>query len=244
MSGLTLISVDDHLHEPPETFAPRLPERLRERGPRLEPRPEGDVWVFDGDEHPVHPLTASAGRPQAEWGTPAHYSEMRPAFYDPVARLADMDEDGVVASLCFPSFSGFSGTPFIRCAERDPELALLSLQAYNDFVCEEWAAAAPGRYIPLVLLPLWDQVASAAEVERTAAMGAKAIAFSENPFRQGLPSIHDADHTPLPLSLRSTTGRLYVTIMSLRVRPNSDLSRAVAADESMRVTSAASSRRR
>jgi predicted TIM-barrel fold metal-dependent hydrolase len=191
MDELTLISVDDHLHEPPGTFADRLPERLRERGPRLEARPTGDVWVFDGDEHPVHPLTASAGRPIEEWGSPVHYDEMRPAFYDPVARLGDMDADGVAAALCFPSFSGFSGTPFVTVARRDPELALLSLQAYNDFVCDEWCAAAPGRYIPLVLLPLWDQRLAAQEVLRTAEKGARAIAFSENPVRQGLPSIHD-----------------------------------------------------
>ena len=191
MEQLTLISVDDHLHEPPDLFTSRLPERMRERGPYLDERPSGDVWVFNGVEHPVHSLTASAGKPPDEWGGPAHYAEMRPAFYDPVARLADMDLDGVVAALCFPSFAGFSGTPFVTCAEDDPELALASLRAYNDFVCEEWAGAAPGRYIPLVLLPLWDQAEAAREVARTAAMGAKAIAFSENPAHQGLPSIHD-----------------------------------------------------
>ena len=192
MSDLTLISVDDHLHEPADTFTKRLPTRLRERGPKVDERDTGDVWVFDGDEHPVHSLTASAGRPPEQWGSPVHYAEMRQAFYDPIARLEDMDADGVVASLCFPSFAGFSGTPFVKVAQRDPELALLSLQAFNDFVCEEWAAAAPGRYIPLVLLPLWDQAACVREIERTAAMGAKAIAYSENPARQGVPSIHDA----------------------------------------------------
>lgn len=193
MRDLTIISVDDHLHEPPDTFTSRLPSQYADRAPRVDPRSSGDVWVFDGDEYPVHPLTASAGRPPEQWGAPVHYSDMRTAFYDPVTRLADMDRDGVVASLCFPSFAGFSGTPFLKQARRDPALALLCVQAYNDFVCDQWAAAGPGRYIPLVLVPLWDQEASAREIERTAAKGAKAIAFSENPARQELPSIHDAD---------------------------------------------------
>lgn len=186
-----IISVDDHLHEPPETFSSRLPSRLAERGPRLVHGETGDVWVFDGAEYPVHPLTASVGRPAERWGDPVRYADMKPTCYDPVARLADMDVDGVVASLCFPSFAGFSGTPFVREAQKDPELAVLSLRAFNDFVCQEWAAAAPGRYIPVVLVPLWDQPEAAREVERTAAMGARGIAFSENPSRQGLPSIHD-----------------------------------------------------
>jgi predicted TIM-barrel fold metal-dependent hydrolase len=187
-----IISVDDHLHEPPDTFSSRLPARLAERGPRVVDGGErGDVWVFDGAEYPIHPLTASVGRPVERWGDPVRYTDMKPTCWDPVARLADMDVDGVVASLCFPSFAGFSGTPFVREATQDPELALLCVRAYNDFVCTEWAAAAPGRYIPLVLLPLWDRPEAAREIERTAAMGARAIAFSENPVRQGLPSIHD-----------------------------------------------------
>jgi hypothetical protein len=42
----------------------------------------------------------------------------------------------------------------------------------------------------MMIIPLWDPVAAAAEIERTAALGAKSIAFSENPTKLGLPSIH------------------------------------------------------
>src|SRR5262245_36539029 len=161
------ISVADHPHESPETFSSRRPARLAERGPRVVHGDRGDVWVLDGAEYPVHPLTASVGRPVERWGEPVRYADMKPTCWDPVARLADMDVDGVLASLCFPSFSGFSGTPFVREAEKDADLALLCVRAYNDFVCQEWAAAAPGRYIPLVLLPLWDRPEAAREIERT-----------------------------------------------------------------------------
>jgi predicted TIM-barrel fold metal-dependent hydrolase len=56
---------------------------------------------------------------------------------------------------------------------------------------DEWSAAAPGRFIPLIIIPLWDPQLAAREIERCAGLGAKAIAFSENPSKLGLPSLHD-----------------------------------------------------
>ena len=64
-------------------------------------------------------------------------------------------------------------------------------EAYNDWMIDEWCGAAPGRFIPLMIIPLWDPPAAAREIERCAAKGAKAVAFSENPSALGLPSIHD-----------------------------------------------------
>jgi predicted TIM-barrel fold metal-dependent hydrolase len=58
---------------------------------------------------------------------------------------------------------------------------------------DEWCGRAPGRYIPLTLVPLWDPGLAAAEVLRTAAKGSTAVAFSENPTMLGLPSIHSLD---------------------------------------------------
>src|SRR5690606_3419724 len=51
----------------------------------------------------------------------------------------------------------------------------------------------PGRFIPLMIIPLWDPQIAAAEIERCAAMGAKGITFPENPHPLGLPSIHAKD---------------------------------------------------
>jgi len=64
---------------------------------------------------------------------------------------------------------------------------------------EEWCGAAPGRYIPLVLVPLWDPELAATELERCAAKGATTFAFSENPAPLGLPTIHDPNRYWDPL---------------------------------------------
>ena len=65
------------------------------------------------------------------------------------------------------------------------------MEAYNDWMIDEWCGSAPGRYIPLVIIPMWDPPAAAREIERCAARGARAFAFSENPEPLGLPTIHD-----------------------------------------------------
>ena len=102
-----------------------------------------------------------------------------------------MDLNWVEASLCFPTFPRFCGQTFLEATDR--ELALLCVQAYNDWMVEEWCAGSGGRLIPLCLIPLWDPVAAAAEVRRNAARGVRAVCFSELPTNLGLPSVHDPD---------------------------------------------------
>ena len=196
-----LISVDDHLLEHPGVWQERLPARYREAGPRVVEQPPGEpwagheVWLMEGRAYPTMKHYAMAGQdPEGESG-PIRFSEMIPGCYDPASRCRDMDLDGVWAQLCFPSFARFAGTRFLDCRDRD--LALLCVQAYNDFVIDEWCGFDPRRQVPLVLLPLWDVAASVAEVERTASRGAKAVSFPENPAPLGLPSWHSRAWDPV-----------------------------------------------
>ena len=103
-----------------------------------------------------------------------------------------MDHNGILASMCFPSFVGFSGGFFQRSEDKD--LALIMTQAYNDWHIDEWAASHPGRFIPLAIPPVWDPEALAAEVRRVAAKGCHAITMPELPHIQGLPSYHNVDY--------------------------------------------------
>jgi len=67
------------------------------------------------------------------------------------------------------------------------------VRAYNDWHSAEWCGTHPGRFIPCSLPAIWDPEVLAAEVRRTAAKGAHAVTFSENPSKLGWPSIH-SDH--------------------------------------------------
>ena len=189
-----LISVDDHVLEPGDLWLSRVPTKYHDRAPRLidVDGGAGQMWAYEDLREPVTGLSATAGTDKDEWSMGiTRYDLMRPGFYDPVARIADLDAAGILASMCFPSFARFCGQPFWEA--KDKELALLCVKAYNDWMIEEWCAAAPGRYIPLTVIPLWDPQKAAAEVRRSAARGARAICFSENPEPLGLPTIWDPD---------------------------------------------------
>lgn len=222
---MKLLSTDDHLIEHPAVWSDRLPEKYRETGPRIveQPRaggPPAEVWLYEGRVYPYIGLNAVAGKTPEEFGVdPTRYDEMIPGCYDPKARLVDMDLDGVWGALCFPSFPRFAGTVFLE--GEDKELALLCVQAWNDFVLDEWCAPARDRFIPVVILPLWDVSLCVAEIHRSAAKGAKAISFPENPVPLGLPSFHTdhwdpvfsaAEETGMPLTMHfGTSGRPPIT---------------------------------
>jgi predicted TIM-barrel fold metal-dependent hydrolase len=197
MSGKThqldwLISVDDHVLEPRDVWTSRLPSKYLDVGPRIVVDGGVERWAYEDVRRPTTALSAAIGHDKTTWGMQSmNYDEMRPGCYDPVARVADMDAAGVLASLCFPSFPRFCGQAFWEA--KDKELALLCVRAYNDWMVEEWCASAPGRFIPLIIIPLWDPVAAAAEIRRNAERGGHAVCFSEDPEPLGLPTIWDPD---------------------------------------------------
>ena len=187
-----LISVDDHVLEPPHVWQSRVPSKYKDAAPKVVTDESGEYWVYQGFKVPTLGLFAVAGKSREEFRPDAvTYDEMRPGCYDSVERVADMDRAGILASMCFPSFPRFCGQVFWEGS--DKELGLICVQAYNDWMIDEWCGSAPGRYIPLIIIPLWDPKAAAKEIERCAAKGARALAFSENPTCLGLPSIHDKD---------------------------------------------------
>ncbi len=198
---LIMVSVDDHLVEPPHLFEGRLPAKFQDRAPRVNRLPDGsDVWEFNGHVIPNIGLNAVAGRPREEYGIePTAFDEMRPGCFDVHERIKDMNAGGVLGSMNFPSFPGFSARLFAAC--RDKDLALAVLRAYNDWHIEEWCGSYPGRFIPMALPVLWDPGLCADEVHRMAAKGCHSLTFTENPAALGYPSFHDAWWDPLWASL-------------------------------------------
>jgi predicted TIM-barrel fold metal-dependent hydrolase len=192
MSLNWMVSVDDHLIEPARLWQERLPERWRDTGPRIVRDGDSEFWVYEDRQIVTTGLNAVAGKRREEFTPePITYEDMRLGCYEPAARVEDMNLGFILSSLLFPSFPRYCGQVFNEA--KDKQLALLCVQAWNDFILEEFDEAYPGRFIPMMIIPLWDPAAGATEIERTAARGAKSIAFSENPTKLGLPSIH-TDH--------------------------------------------------
>jgi len=193
----TIVSVDDHLIEPRHTFEGRMPKGLQDRAPRIIEDDAGhEFWLYEDIRYAQIGLNAVSGRPKDQWTMePARFDQMRRGCWDIEARVADMDLDGVYASLCFPSLiAGFAGVVFSK--SKDPELGLACVRAWNQWHIEEWAGTHPDRIIPLQLAWLNDPEVAAADVRANADKGFKAVTFPENPVDVGLPSVHDPHWDP------------------------------------------------
>jgi predicted TIM-barrel fold metal-dependent hydrolase len=224
-----IISVDDHVVEPPDLWTNRLPAKYREAGPRVvrdratfsfsggvfsyeKGMPDGewcDWWIYDELVYPFPKLSAAVGFDDLDV-TPTTYDDIRPGCWIQSERLADMTANHVEASICFPNtLPRFCGQTFyeqgVKREGGDPELARLCVQAYNDWMIDEWCAGeGAGRLIPLTMIPLWDAELAADEVRRCAARGSHAVAFSENPHPLGLPSIHSGHWDPFFTACQET----------------------------------------
>lgn len=194
----TIISVDDHLVEPPDMFDGRLPTHLADRAPRLVENERGhQVWQFDGQVFTQVGMNAVVGRrPESRSLEPTRFEDMRRGCWDVHERVRDMDLIGCWASLCFPSqITGFAGRVFTACS--DPELGLAVTRAWNDWMVEEWWGAHPDRFIPCGITWLGDPVVAADEIRRNAARGVTTVTLPERPHNIGLPSLYTGWWDPI-----------------------------------------------
>jgi predicted TIM-barrel fold metal-dependent hydrolase len=224
-----IISVDDHVVEPPDLWTNRLPAKYQEVGPRVvrdrakfsftggvfsyeKGVHDGewcDWWLYDELVYPFPKLSAAVGFDDLDV-TPTTYDEIRPGCWIQSDRLADMTANHVDASICFPNtLPRFCGQTFyeqgVKREGGDPELARLCVESYNDWMIDEWCGGeGKGRLIPLTMIPLWDAELAAAEVRRCAARGSFAVSFSENPHPLGLPSIHSHHWDPFFAACQET----------------------------------------
>lgn len=191
LEEMILVSVDDHVVEPPNMFKNHMTtQELETIAPTLIAKDGRNFWVFEDQTIYNMGLNAVAGRPKEEYGMePLCYEDMREGVYNIDKRIDDMNVNGILGTICFPTFPGFAGNLFHQA--KDKKAAYRVIQAYNDWHIDEWAGTHPGRVIPLALVPVWDSKLMVAEVKRVAAKGCQAISFPDNPTVNGYPSIHN-----------------------------------------------------
>jgi predicted TIM-barrel fold metal-dependent hydrolase len=208
------ISVDDHVLEAPDIWAERLPQRYQSLGPQVR-RERGqlgssgwiptsddsgswaDVWYYGDVAMPLMTSFAGTNAPGGfDENLPVTFDDIRPGAWKQADRLADMTLNSTDISICFPNVvPRFCGQTFLE--GRDKDLGLLCVQAYNDWIIDEWCAGAGyGRLIPMTIVPLWDPALAAAEIRRCAAKGSHAVSFTEGPTFLGLPSLYSGAWEP------------------------------------------------
>ena len=121
---------------------------------------------------------------------PSTSDEVPAAAYTPKERLKAMDAAGVDYSALFPTVAGLAGTAFGRL--QDPDLELACVQAYNDWLIEEWAGASD-RFIPQCIVPIWPPEATVREIRRAVDRGHRGVVFPSVPMH-----LRDVPHASGP----------------------------------------------
>jgi predicted TIM-barrel fold metal-dependent hydrolase len=189
-----VVDADGHVCEPPDLWERGLPARLRERALRLRWNAAtgyDEAWVEDWcitDRGLVG--LGNAGTSFADLGRGRRYVDGHAGGFDPRARLAVLDAEGIDVAILY------GGLALSLPAIHDPELALWHCRVYNDWIAE-FCAADPKRLHAAAALPLQDPRAAVAEAERARALGLCAAFTRPNPLNPDARPLHDAAHEPV-----------------------------------------------
>ncbi len=191
------ISVDDHVQEPPDLWTSRLSEdRWGDRMPHLSQNQDGkECWAVDGQVLLGGHVARAGALMDDRNQEPGCWDQVPPEAYLPKARLEAMDAAGVDYSVLFPTVAGMAGEAFGRI--KDPELELACVQAYNDWLIEEWASASD-RFIPQCIVPISSPEATVTEIRRAVAKGHRGVVYPALPMDLAdVPHVGEPDYDPV-----------------------------------------------
>jgi predicted TIM-barrel fold metal-dependent hydrolase len=200
-----LISGDSHVNEPPDLWTTRLESKFRDRAPRMERFEQGDAWVIEGALDPINfGGNCNVGLPPEQRPPWIKWEDVRPGGYDPEARIAEQDQDGVDAEVLYPT-PRISNSLFFNTDDVDFHLACI--RAYNDWL-SEYASHAPDRLWGVAMLPNVGVDRAVAELERTRGLpGLRGAMIGQYPHGGGMIEPEDdglwaaAESTGVPISI-------------------------------------------
>jgi predicted TIM-barrel fold metal-dependent hydrolase len=203
-----MVSADSHVVEPPNLWVERVDQRYRERAPRIVSEPDSDYLVCEGGltyKHPIE-LTVCTEAPDNEVSMIGRFANARKGAWDPAARVADMDRDGVEAEILYTSF-GLS-----MFSIPDPDFQLACFRAFNDWLAE-YCAGARGRVFGVAMIPTDRMEDATAEMARCRKMGLVAAMISisqdaghgyENPMYDPIWSASEELEMPISLHVAAS----------------------------------------
>lgn len=207
----TMISSDSHLIEYPTVWTERMPAGLAERGPTVRRDERGKDWWYVDGRRTMSFLGIQAGRrfdkDPSKLVTESTFEEVRPGAYDPVAYVAESEEDGVAGSVVYPTEG------LVLFSVPDSELCTASMQAYNDYAAE-FCRADPRRLKGVALVNVDDPDEGAAELARVRDLGLVGALITVQPPSWAPydslayePLWSAATDLGMPLSLHTATNR-------------------------------------
>jgi uncharacterized protein len=206
-----IISADSHVMEPPGTYVDRIDRKWRDVAPRIESvEGRGDVYVIDGMEDTIPMgLVAAAGKTAeqlAEAAKTAKFDDLHRGGWDPQARIADQNRDGVAAEVIYPSVG------MVLCNHPDPDYKKACFDAYNLWIAE-YCSAHPDRLLGCGQTAMRTPEEGIADLERIAKLGLRGVMMPGYPTQKDYDDpIYDefweaAIELGLPLSFHILTAK-------------------------------------
>jgi predicted TIM-barrel fold metal-dependent hydrolase len=172
-----IVDGDCHILEPPKIWETWLPKKLQDRAPKLVKDVDGgDAWLFagSGEPDPIG-LVSTPGKAFAEFRwTGVSYDEARAGCFNGAERLKDMDFDGVDAEILFPpqrTVGHFLG-------DEDDDFVRAGIEAYNNFLWEEFCAPDHHRLIGMAEMPSTGVDDAVEFLRKAKARGFKGVVIS------------------------------------------------------------------
>jgi predicted TIM-barrel fold metal-dependent hydrolase len=182
--GYRFFDADNHYYEPEDAFLRHMDPQLAHRAPRWVQMVDGGgkrlvfgdrMNRFLGSDHTFDPV----GRPGVllEGKGYGELEPIRPEYRNREARLARMDEQGLDATMLFPTL-GLSVEQLIM----DDVLSTYSnLHAFNLWLDEDWGFNHLGRIYGVPLLSLLDPTLAVQELEFVIERGARVVHLRPGP---------------------------------------------------------------
>ncbi len=138
-----IISADSHITEAPNTYVDYIDKAWKDKAPRVvNTSSQGDVFVIDGMDRPIAlGLVAAAGKdPDTLTEGGVRFEDLHRGGWDPEARMAEQDRDGVAAEVIYPTVG------MMLCNHKDFSYKDACFAAYNRWIAE-YCSAHPARLL-------------------------------------------------------------------------------------------------
>ena len=172
-----IISADSHITEPPNTYIDRIDRKYKDTAPHMiHDEKLGDVFIVKDFPRPINvALAAAAGKDASELRTiGAKFDEMHRGGWDPNARMADQDRDGVAAEVIYPTVG------MVLCNHRDFDYKKACFDAYNLWI-SDYCSAHPDRLIGCGQTAMRSVEEGIADLRKMKDLGLKGVMMPGNP---------------------------------------------------------------
>ncbi len=180
------ISADSHIVEPPNCYVDFIEPKYRDVAPHVVRQDNGqDLYVIKDLKQtvPMGFLDGAGMTPKerAEHVATTKFEETRKGGWDPLARLEDMDRDGIAAEIIYASVG------MVLCTHPDAEYKDACFKAYNRWL-QEFCGGAPNRLFGLAQTAVLDVDSAIEDFRRAKEMGMVGMMMPGNPMYE------DYDH--------------------------------------------------